>query len=114
PPCDGEFSCCNQSGVEQYKEGAETRMISAFATSKFRATRLVLGILAAGGIFLVSATLPCRAQTSSHSQASPAQPKEFRSWPGGAPPQEIGKRVAQRFVSSDWSNFGRPGPPKFI
>jgi rhamnogalacturonyl hydrolase YesR len=28
------------------------------------------------------------------------QPKEFRSWPAGASPTEVGKRVAERFVST--------------
>ena len=31
---------------------------------------------------------------------SAAQPKELRTWPAGASPQEVGKRVAQRFVST--------------
>ena len=29
-----------------------------------------------------------------------AQPKEFRKWPAGASPAEVGKRVAERFVST--------------
>jgi len=29
-----------------------------------------------------------------------AQPREFRNWPAGKSPQEIGKRVAERFVAS--------------
>jgi unsaturated rhamnogalacturonyl hydrolase len=29
-----------------------------------------------------------------------AQPKEFRNWPAGASPREVGKRVAERFVST--------------
>jgi rhamnogalacturonyl hydrolase YesR len=29
-----------------------------------------------------------------------AQPKEFRNWPAGASPAEVGKRVADRFVST--------------
>ena len=29
-----------------------------------------------------------------------AQPKEFRNWPAGASPAEVGKRVAERFVST--------------
>ncbi len=42
------------------------------------------------------------------------QPKEFKKWPGGSSPQEIGKRVAERLVSTPHSNFSRPGPPPFI
>jgi rhamnogalacturonyl hydrolase YesR len=30
----------------------------------------------------------------------PAQPKEFRDWPAGASPEKVGKRVAERFVST--------------
>jgi unsaturated rhamnogalacturonyl hydrolase len=29
-----------------------------------------------------------------------SQPKEFRNWPAGASPKEVGKRVAERFVST--------------
>jgi rhamnogalacturonyl hydrolase YesR len=29
-----------------------------------------------------------------------SQPKEFRSWPAGTSPEEVGKRVAERFVST--------------
>jgi rhamnogalacturonyl hydrolase YesR len=35
--------------------------------------------------------------------------KEFRKWPAGASPQQIGKRVAERFVST-----GRPADSAFI
>jgi unsaturated rhamnogalacturonyl hydrolase len=43
-----------------------------------------------------------------------AQQKEFKKWPVGASPQEIGKRVAERFVSSPYSNFNRSTPPEHI
>ena len=39
------------------------------------------------------------------------QEKEFRHWPAGKSPQEIGKRVAERLVATPHTNFGRPGPP---
>ncbi|HEX9829390.1 MAG TPA: glycoside hydrolase family 88 protein [Bacteroidota bacterium] len=38
----------------------------------------------------------------------------FSSWPEGASPQEIGKRVADRYVSSKHANYGRPEPPRYI
>jgi unsaturated rhamnogalacturonyl hydrolase len=38
----------------------------------------------------------------------------FGAWPAGQSPQEIGKRVAARFVASPHQNFGRPTPPKTI
>jgi rhamnogalacturonyl hydrolase YesR len=42
------------------------------------------------------------------------QPKEFRKWPAGTSPKEIGKRVAERLIATPHSNFSRPGPPPFI
>ena len=42
------------------------------------------------------------------------QPKEFKTWPAGSSPREIGKRVAERLASTPHSNFSRPGPPPFI
>jgi rhamnogalacturonyl hydrolase YesR len=35
-------------------------------------------------------------------------------WPAGTSPQEIGKRVAARFVASPHPNFGRTNPPNSI
>ena len=42
------------------------------------------------------------------------QAVDFGSWPAGCSPQEIGKRVAERFVASPFGNFGRATPPKSI
>ena len=42
------------------------------------------------------------------------QVKEFRKWPAGSSPQEIGKRVADHLVTTPHTNFGRPGPPPQI
>lgn len=39
---------------------------------------------------------------------------EFESWPAGSSPQEIGKRVAARFVAVPHQNFGRTDAPKRI
>ena len=41
-------------------------------------------------------------------------PKEFKQWPAGSSPQEIGKRVTERLIAIPHSNFGRPGPPPYI
>ena len=48
--------------------------------------------------------------------AEPAskQCPEFSSWPKGSSPQEIGKRVAERFVASPHGKFGRTNPPTHI
>lgn len=43
-----------------------------------------------------------------------AQQKEFKMWPAGSSPREIGKRVADRFASGPHTNFGRSTPPKHI
>jgi hypothetical protein len=40
--------------------------------------------------------------------------KDFTSWPAGASPQEIGKRVAERFIATPHPNFGRSTPPGSI
>ncbi|HZR59296.1 MAG TPA: hypothetical protein VFA74_20685 [Terriglobales bacterium] len=42
------------------------------------------------------------------------QPKEFKKWPAGTSPQEIGKRVADHLVTTPHTNFGRPDPPTQI
>ena len=38
----------------------------------------------------------------------------LKNWPKGTSPQEVGKRIAERFIASPHSNFGRPVPPKTI
>ena len=43
-----------------------------------------------------------------------AQFKEFKKWPPGTSPQEVGKRVAEHLVTTPHSNFGRKEPPSFI
>lgn len=40
--------------------------------------------------------------------------KAFKKWPAGSSPREVGKRVAEHFVNTPHTNFGRPGPPPFI
>lgn len=45
---------------------------------------------------------------------SAQQPKEFKNWPVGTSPQQVGKRVAERFVVTPHTNFGRKEPPTFI
>lgn len=49
----------------------------------------LLGLLSALGIVISTAVAPCVAQE-----------KEFGDWPAGTSPKEIGKRVAERFVSN--------------
>ena len=40
--------------------------------------------------------------------------KEFKKWPAGSSPQEVGKKVAERLVTSPHQNFGQPLPPSQI
>jgi unsaturated rhamnogalacturonyl hydrolase len=40
--------------------------------------------------------------------------EDLRNWAAGASPQEIGKKVAERFVATPHTNFGQPQPPQFI
>ncbi|HEY9048246.1 MAG TPA: glycoside hydrolase family 88 protein [Ohtaekwangia sp.] len=39
---------------------------------------------------------------------------QLSGWPKGSAPEEIGKRVADRFIATPHPNFGRPAPPKVI
>ena len=52
---------------------------------------------------LIAATLPALAQQ-----------REFKKWPAGKSPREIGKRVAEHFVTTPHTNFGRSEPTAFI
>jgi unsaturated rhamnogalacturonyl hydrolase len=54
--------------------------------------------------------------TSAVALSVPTMPgrKEFSKWPAGTSPTEIGKRVADRFVSGPHTNFGRSTPPTQI
>lgn len=38
----------------------------------------------------------------------------LKNWPKGCSPQEIGQRVAKRFVLTPHTNFNRPSPPRVI
>src|SRR4051812_48455843 len=39
---------------------------------------------------------------------------DFGPWAAGTSPQEVGQRVADRFVASPHQNYGRPSPPKTV
>jgi len=60
---------------------------------------------------------PAHAQ-SKHGKATAGhkatQIKEFTNWPKGSSPEEVGKRVAERFISKPFQNFGRSTPPAHI
>ncbi|NII27786.1 glycosyl hydrolase [Pseudoflavitalea sp. X16] len=38
----------------------------------------------------------------------------LKSWPKGAAPQEVGKRITDRYLVTPHTNFGMPGPPGAI
>ena len=40
--------------------------------------------------------------------------KEFKNWPKGSSPQEIGKRVSDHYIETPHTNFNRPTPPRVI
>jgi rhamnogalacturonyl hydrolase YesR len=42
--------------------------------------------------------------------AASASPADLTNWPAGRSPQEIGLKVAERFVASPHGNLGRPAP----
>ncbi|RPE12744.1 glycosyl hydrolase [Chitinophaga lutea] len=46
--------------------------------------------------------------------AAHAQSGDLKKFPKGATPEEIGQRIASRFVASPHPNFGRPVPPRVI
>lgn len=62
-------------------------------------------VLASAAFFIALGFLP---------PASGAQQKELSKWPAGKSPKEIGKRVAERFVSGPHTNFNRPTAPAHI
>jgi unsaturated rhamnogalacturonyl hydrolase len=43
-----------------------------------------------------------------------ANNSDLKNWPEHSSPNEIGKRIANRFVAAPHPNFGRPTPPKTI
>lgn len=45
---------------------------------------------------------------------SKANIKEFKNWPKGSSPQEIGKRVSDHYIETPHTNFNRPVPPRVI
>jgi unsaturated rhamnogalacturonyl hydrolase len=49
----------------------------------------------------------------SHAQSS-NEITEFKNWPKGSSPNEIGKRVADHFIATPHTNFNRPTPPRTI
>lgn len=63
------------------------------------------GDLIIGFIFVISLSMPANGQNKI---------SDFKNWPKGTSPEEIGLRVANRFVATPHPNFGRPTPPKSI
>ena len=47
-------------------------------------------------------------------QSSKNTGSDLTHWPKGSAPEEIGNRIASRFIATPHTNFNRPGPPKVI
>ena len=50
----------------------------------------------------------------SYAQTSKKQNADLENWPKGSSPKEVGKRVADHFIATPHTNFGRPIPPRVI
>lgn len=48
------------------------------------------------------------------SSSSFSQSANLTKWPKGASPEEVGKKVAARFIATPHTNFNRPTPPSVI
>src|SRR5215471_19379816 len=55
-----------------------------------------------------------RRHSSGEEHAKLKKIKEFTNWPDGSSPQEIGKRVADRYLSFTYLNLRRTPPGKYI
>lgn len=64
-------------------------------------------------LFLVVVSLPVWIGCAPVGQVQKSS-VELGPWPAGCSPQEIGKRVAERYIASPYGNFGRTAPPKSI
>jgi unsaturated rhamnogalacturonyl hydrolase len=56
----------------------------------------------------------CAIAMAAASRSTMAAKESFDTWPKGAAPAQIGKRVAERFVATPHTNFGRPTRPRSI
>ncbi len=63
---------------------------------------------------IVAILLLGMSMTATAQGARKSQPKEFRDWPAGTSPREIGKRVAERYVAQDYLNLRSERPRKTI
>ena len=65
-------------------------------------------------LFLAACAAACAASLAASLAPGAAAQSDFKNWPRGASPREVGKRVAERFVASPHFNFMRPTPPRSI
>jgi unsaturated rhamnogalacturonyl hydrolase len=79
------------------------------------------GIIRSGTVLALCAFLAGCKHTADNKPSEPLAPKpastgkvDLGPWGKGQSPEEIGKRVAARFVAVPHQNFGRPEPPKHI
>ena len=93
-----------------------TCSLSRNAKSSARNTMSVISRVAAIVVLLSLAQLPLFAKglrqqhAPSEKHTKPKKIKEFSNWPSGTSPQEIGKRVAERYLAFTYLNLRRNPP----
>jgi rhamnogalacturonyl hydrolase YesR len=75
---------------------------------------LQLGTLAIFQFFICNAGLAQTPHRGEGKRSNGSSVKQFTGWPAGTSPQEIGKRVAERYLQSDFINLRRTPPTKTI
>lgn len=63
---------------------------------------------------IVALYVVCTLMLVTSSVIAQSSQANLAAWPKGSSPEEIGRRVADRFIATPHPNFGRPAPPKTI
>jgi rhamnogalacturonyl hydrolase YesR len=79
----------------------------------FRSRAIRIGVVAVCELAILAASGEASSRTKEKS-AEKRSIKEFQNWPAGTSPREIGKRVAERYVGSDYLNLRRNPPTPTI
>jgi len=79
----------------------------------FRSRTIRIGVVAVCELAILVASGKASSRTQEKS-AEKRSIKEFQNWPVGTSPREIGKRVAERYVGSDYLNLRRNPPTPTI
>jgi unsaturated rhamnogalacturonyl hydrolase len=94
-----------------------TILLGCYANRRrWRALRLATAAVVL--LQLAAVLLPIHGQNFSNAsegtRARGGRIKEFANWPAGSSPQEIGKRVAERYLAFSYLNLRRTPPSKYI